>query len=206
MKIHYLTHVVDRYHRGWLEAVLGSGNKVSIPYSTRVVILRKAGNYQDIKVLEGEMKNQKLTVPYLRKLGQEVYSFFSDDNVIFSKLNIIVNSKASTLLLNNKSYSVLLGDGFEKGIYYVKFPVRRNKDSALYSDEVKGGSRFFDTWFPLIRKGEFNLSRFFHFGSFSKGCITVKYNPEKKGYWSELFFKLMHSRIDDNYLARIEVD
>lgn len=206
MKIYYLTHVVDRYHKGWLEAFLGSGDKVSIPYSTQAVILRKAKNYQNIKVLEGGMKNHKLMVPYLRKLGREVYSFFSDDKITFSKLHIIVNSETGTLLSDKKSYPVILSDGFGKGIYYVKFPIRRNKENALYSDETKGGSRFFDTWFPLIKKGEFNLSRFLHFGSFSKGCITVKYSLERKSYWSELFFKIMHSRIDDNYLARIEVN
>lgn len=206
MKTSYLTRVVDRLHSGWLKVELGSGDEISIPYSTKVNVLKTTNKFEFVEILEGKMAKHELAVPFLRKLRCDTYSYFTDERVMFSKLNMRVDRKASVLLLDNKRYRIKLSDDCKNGTYYVGFPIKKKIINKDYSDELHGGSRFFDTWFPLIRKDEFNISRFLHYGSYSEGCITVSHHGSGGKSWSEIFFKIMHSRINNAYLALLEVN
>lgn len=206
MKVHYLTEVVDRYRSGWLKINQNNGDKVLLPYSTKVLILKPIKDGELIKVLEGESKNLIVAVPYLIQSSQGHFSFFSKKGIKFSKTKIYVNKKTGRLILDKKHYPVSLDKSCTKGKYFVRFPVERRTPAKDYQNEEEGGSRFANSWFPLIKKNEFNFSRFLHYGSYSKGCVTVKHNPDKESCWPEIFFGLMRSRINSTYLATLVVN
>lgn len=204
MKTSYLTNVIDRYHRGWLTFAAG-GNQVSIPYLTRVKRIKSTDNFELVEILEGKFANQKVEIPFLQKTGNDAYSYFTDAEIGFKRLDITINRKKGILTLGKNHYVVELSKECENGIYLIGFPIKKRILNKSYSDEERGGSRFYDSWFPLVRKDEFNMSRFLHYGTYSEGCMTVSHHGNKGKDWSDIFAKLMHSRIDNHYLAQVEV-
>lgn len=204
MSTSYLTNVMDRYHGGWLKFEEG-GDQILIPYLTRVKKIKTTEDFEVIEVLEGKMAKQELSVPFLHKLGNDTYSYFTDEKIKFTKLHMSVNKKSEILTLNDKHYHIKLSDECKKGTYYIGFPIKKNIKNMEYPDETRGGSRFFDSWFPLIKKDEFNLSRFLHYGSYSEGCMTVSHRESGGKSWSDIFVEIMHSRVGGDYLAQIEV-
>lgn len=203
--MHYLTRVVDRNYNGWLE-IEKETKKILLPYSTKVSIIKSDTNGEWVKIMEGDKKYELFKVPFLAQSPNSHYSFFTDEKINFSMQTIHINIKDKTLNLDGKLYDIEINKNFNIGRYYLKFPIRKQDTKFAYLDETKGGSRFSDSWFPLISKNELDFSKYLHYGTYSRGCITVKHIIGKKTVWSEIFFKIMHSRINDNYLARVIVN
>jgi len=204
MKTNYLTNVIDRYHRGWLTFVV-NGDQISIPYLTRVKMVESTDNFELVEILEGKFANQKVEVPFLQKTGNDAYSYFTDTKIDFKRLDITINRRKGILTLGKNQYVVELSEKCKNGTYLIGFPIKKRIINKNYSDEDRGGTRFYDSWFPLIKKDEFNMSRFLHYGTFSEGCLTVSHLGNKGKDWSDIFSILMHSRINDDYLAQIKV-
>jgi len=203
----YLTNVIDRYHRGWLKP-FSDNNLFFLPYLTRAERIEFNINYEKIKIIEGNFKDYIIKVPYLIKNKRYFYSYFTDEKIEFKKNIIFLNKKNKTMILGKKIYKVEINYDFKKGDYLIDFPIRKNFLNKKYLDENKNGSRFADSWFPLIRKDEFNTFRFLHYGIFSKGCVSFRFDANKGKDWSYIFIKLMNSRIlinDNYYLAKMVV-
>src|SRR5581483_2221683 len=75
--------------------------------------------------------------------------------------------------------------------YLILNPDRRHSENVVesYVSEVNGGSRFAETWFPLV-KGEFEF-KYLHYGSFSKGCVTVLSGSG----WKDVYLYVISSRM-----------
>ncbi len=82
-----------------------------------------------------------------------------------------------------------------------------------------GYSQFSKTWFHIETPK--TLDRFIHVGGTSHGCATIGINSWEKGYkiknfdysnikqtyenWTDLYYYLIFSRLDDKYVGEIEV-
>jgi hypothetical protein len=202
--MHYLTEVMDRNHRGWLKIKDGP-DTILLPYSTRVSIVNKNINSETIKIEESDRKGQVIKVPFLLKSTHGHYSFFSKKGIRFSRRIIHVKRKDNVFIMDGKRYAIEISDNCKDGTYFLKFPIRKFNTKGIYLDETKGGSRFADTWFPLVSRDTLDQSRFLHYGTYSEGCITVKHIINMGSVWSDIFSQVMLSRIDDIYLAEIDV-
>lgn len=92
--------------------------------------------------------------------------------------------------------------------YRIMIPFyKHTKIPKIYLDESKNGSRFAETWFQLNSVKCEVTDSFIHFGTYSKGCITI---PKSKGKyaetnWNKIYSVLMNSRIDSSTLAWLKI-
>lgn len=204
-QIKFIGNVLDLMHRGWIKVILQDNGKVYLPITTKIKLLDKTENSEIIEVLEGYYKNQIAEVPYLAKNNKFNYSLLV--NKFKPRKTVIIKISSNKLKIGRLTCEVILDKNIlMKGKYFIKFPIKTKKElPSWYFNEQKGGSRFADTWLPLMQLNDLYPEKYLHFGSFSTGCITVKYNPRNKSLWTKIYLKIINSRIDDKNLCYLEI-
>lgn len=199
-------HVKDVFHNGWVDAELFDGTKLLVPYMTKVEVVESCDKFQTIIILESDSRGKIANIPYYLRSNNASYSFIADKPILFENEKILLSRKSLTVYYAGKSYPVVISDDLEDGMYFVRFPLKNDalRRKKQYFDEERGGSRFADTWFPLIRKGFSFEKRFLHYGTMSAGCATIKYQ-ENADNWTRLYADLMQSRVSECCLAVLEV-
>lgn len=205
-KYFFITEVLDSEHKGWVEVKIDDLIFRKLPYSTKVELLEETSKYQRIKILDGYFKDHYALLPYQIKKNNTTYSYLSS-KLIYNP-NLILKLKANTLLIGGVEMKVIFDlNNIKKGIYNIKFPILTTKKMNNYFLEMKGGSRFAESWFPITIADELYIERYIHFGTYSYGCVTVKYDPTIiPGPWQLLFITLMTSRKSNNVLANLIIE
>lgn len=203
----YIDDVLDRQCVGWLEG--STKDKILIPlcYKTEVTLLDEDKKSQVIKVNEGTHKNTILKIPYKYKDSSTTVSFLSKSRNI-KKISLYLNSKTKILDVKNVGlFPVEISSDIRLGAYNLQIPSRPIKKvlNADYFDERIGGSRFAQTWFRLIPTKSILEDAFLHYGSFSKGCITVL-NNKKLSVWNRIYLTLIQSRLNDTHVSTLYVN
>lgn len=205
--IFYVEDVLDRKHSGWLEGLTSDEIATTLCYKTKVSLLSESKNNQIIKVEEGGHKDAVLTIPFKYQDKDAAVSYLSR-NRENRKFSLVLNKNKKTLEIKTIGlFPVEVSPDIAEGIYTLQIPIRPIKKTFNpdYYDESIGGSRFVQTWFRLIpKKGVLN-DIFLHYGSYSKGCITV-INSKEFPVWNKIYLTLMQSRLDDKYLASLLVN
>lgn len=202
----FITEVLDMEHKGWVEVEIDNSIFRKLPYSTKVELLEEASKYQRIKILDGYYKNHHALLPYQVKKKNSTCSYLSSKLIYNS--NLILKLKANTLLIGDIKMKVISDlSNIKKGVYNIKFPILTTKKMDNYFLEKSGGSRFASTWFPITQADELYIEKYIHFGTYSHGCVTVKYDPTIiPGPWQLLFITLMTSRKSNNVLASLIIE
>jgi len=202
----YIDDVLDRQHCGWLEGLTEDEIPVPLCYKTRVILLDEGKRGQTIKVKEGTHKGTILTIPYKYQDRDAVISFLSKSRSI-KKTSLNLNTKTKILYIKNiGSFPVKISSSIKLGTYSLQIPIRPIKKifNPDYFDEKNGGSRFVQTWFRLIPTEGILEDIFLHYGSFSKGCITVLSN-KKLSVWNKIYLALTQSRVNDAYVSSLRI-
>lgn len=206
-QVFFIGKNLDPLHRGWVRVTVENEGEVELSFSTQVELLESKQNYQKILILEGYYKNCIAQLPYLVRKGDSSYSCLTQPLRLNNKLKLRV--KGNYLTTNRKSSKIIVDcASLRKGVYRIGFPIKITKKiNPVYLSEEKGGSRFAETWFPLITDNEIFVEKFIHFGSVSEGCVTIKYTPQLHtvNSWNQIYMKLITSRKADNTLAVLEV-
>lgn len=208
--IKYLAEVLDPRNGGWLKVSVQSEGEVLIPYSTRVKVLKKDRNFEIVQILEGYYKGRMAYFPYSSKDGKSVSSRLGEDILLNRKLDLEISNK--TLFLEDAGLNIgveIDEKRLENGKYLLQFPIKTLKKlNPEYLNEKSGGSRFAETWFPIAIQNTPFIDCYLHFGSYSEGCITIKY--EKKNgpseIWNLLYRDIITSRKTGNTLGILRLN
>jgi hypothetical protein len=200
-KIKFIKNVIDPIHCGWVDCLSNENEKIVLPYTTKVEHISSSNEFETIRIMEGNYKNKIVDIPFLSKNDDSNYSYLVNKINITHSIPLILDS--SQLILGNRIIDVIVEkNAFDKKQYFVKFPVKSNRIlPKIYFDERHGGSRFSRSWFPILADGEFYPEKYLHFGTYSKGCITVKYLSNQNNLWNDLYFNIVNSRLDDQNLG-----
>lgn len=202
----YIDDVLDRQHVGWLEGLTKDEILIPLCYKTEVILLDEDKKNQVIKVREGAHKDTILTIPYKYQDNNVVVSFLSKSRSI-KKTSLNLNTKTKMLDVKNVGlFPVEISSDIKLGAYNLQMPIRPIKKilNSDYFDERIGGSRFVQTWFRLILTEGILEDTFLHYGSFSKGCITVLNNKELS-VWNKIYLALTQSRLNDMYVSTLYI-
>lgn len=202
----YVDDVLDRQHVGWLEGLTEDEILVPLCYKTEVILIGENKKGQIIKVNEGGHKGATLTIPYKYRDSDALVSFLSKSS---SRNKTSLNLNTKTKILNFKKvwfFPVEISPNVKHGEYKLQIPIRPIKKifNPDYFDEKIGGSRFVETWFRLIPTEGILEDTFLHYGSFSKGCITVLNNKELS-VWNKIYLTLTQSRLNDMYVSTLYI-
>lgn len=187
--------VLDAGRKGWLKLNSYEGYDIYLPYTTQVRILESNEHFQKIKVLEGEWEGSTVSIPY--KHMDTRYTIQYIDKFLFKKgLRLMLDLDKKVLLVEGiGAINVAVDKRFlKKGCYEIRLPhvpVTRIPRKYLY--ESQGGSRFAESWFQIVPKSDLAKDIYIHFGTYSKGCITVLKNQDKS-VWTELYLHLLAHR------------
>lgn len=205
-KIYFISRILDRFHRGWLTSFALSGQRIELPYSTKVILLKNLKDGQLVKIVENNVRGEIVKIPFVSSDFGQRQSYLSKNKIAYSKLILKLRKRDSLFFVGNKKYRCVVDENITNGNYFIKFPLSKLSINPRLVDETIGGSRFANTWFPIEKSDDRNMSRFLHYGSFSKGCITVKLNETpNNSTWSEIYLKIMLARTNNNTLARLEI-
>jgi hypothetical protein len=205
-KTYFLTEVLDSINKGWLDIVAENEGPVSIPYSTRVKLLNSGEKNQKVVILEGYFKGKIGHIPYKSKNRTSFYSFLTPTLRLSYGRKLRLSK--DVLCISSKKFQVVMSLGSLKpGIYNIKFPVKTSKKlNGDYLDDNRGGSRFAESWFPVVDKNGCPSEKYIHFGSISEGCITVKYKlHDALCPWYFIYLTLIKSRNGKDNLAKLKV-
>lgn len=205
---YYIDNVIDYLNRGWLESELLNGVKIAIPYLMRVELLESNREGQIIRLLESNNKGQIVKIPYYSKTSSSWYSYLSNEEIKYSEAILKINLANKRIYIGNKSAKLVLPADMARGVYYLGFPVKRNKygKNNAYINENKGGSRFSSTWFPFLVKNEVNVATYLHYGKYSDGCVTIMHDENMPSSWTSIYMTIIKSRIDENHLSVVEIE
>jgi hypothetical protein len=187
-----VSNILDKSLRGWLPVMDDSDNRFELFYSTRVKPLNSSGG---LLILEGYRKSRAVSIDEQQIKAKLFSVYINKTKVKDEKCVVAVDLKTSKLLFRvNGSLKVIniRVNNLAPGNYTIQFPYSRHSDNVnpSYLSERHGGSRFAETWFPLVKdKFEF---KYLHFGQYSKGCVTV-IDPG----WSDLYQYIITSREED---------
>lgn len=198
----YLKNVLDSKQKGWLRVQLCGGDFVEIQYLTKVKLEAKHEQYEEVTIMDGYYKSKKAKIPYFSMDKSTNYSFL-EKNVLSKKQPEITLATSQNKLFINKIQTEVVVDSsaLTKGKYLINFPVKSKKIlNSSYLDENTGGSRFAETWFPIIKSHDTFAEKYLHFGLYSEGCITVKYKKQASPseIWKNICMSLLASRNKNN--------
>lgn len=197
-KLLYLTEVLDSQNKGWLVVQNIYGKDFSLPYLSQV----KENKSGDFYITTGPNINNILEGKKFRNLYSKYFSSYAD--VVSNNFDkVILSISHRTITVGGLVVKIeFLENSFTKGEYFILHPIKTLKNiNKKYFDEKIGGSRFAETWFPVISDKEKYPASYLHFGTISSGCIVVPYrfSDSSDPVWSEIFKKLM-SKINDSIL------
>lgn len=187
-------NVLDKSLRGWLPVTSNNGKKYEIFYSTAVQceIPKKL---KEFKIIEGFHKLDNVSIDFQKINPRLFVNYVSKGKIGEQSLCLIfVDLEANKLIYNSLGMLHELNiqaNNLKPGKYLILFPDRRHTDkiSIDYLNESNLGSRFAETWFPLV-KGRFEF-QYLHYGSYSNGCVTVISDGKE---WTNLYSYIIKSR------------
>lgn len=205
--MHILGKLNDSISKGWLECEI-DGGRVFLAQFTKVKLISKHKSYELIELLEGRYKSKIAQIPY----------YISDKNLKLSYLvpSDLRNLPAKLVYFSDKHILEIKGLGKfsahmenifqEREVFKIKLPdyPHTEKYSSEYFSENLGGSRFVETWFKLIPEESFISDSYLHYGTLSKGCLTVVY-ISGNDIWNKIYFHLMKHRLDNLYIGTLVV-
>lgn len=189
-----IVNVLDKSLRGWLPVTDINNNKLEIFYTTKIKPIGK----NQFEILEGYYKSRIINVDYSRIYPRLFTSYTDKLSLKQEQCFIFVEQKNNRLIYkNNEIFNEIpvVANNIQHGIYSILFPYRRHTDkvSLDYLNEHKSGSRFAETWFPIM-KSKFEF-QYIHFGKYSNGCVTFIGSGEE---WSKLYKYIISSRKNTN--------
>lgn len=207
--IAYLSNeVCNAKDKGWLSIT----KSMLLPFTTKVAILETHSNSQTVEILEGVYNGTITKVKHANSKANTHY--FTTDSVPRSKAKILLRTKTKELVVNGKIkiHSLEFPEHIQKGLYKVLLPSNEKHNlPSTYFNEMRGGSRFASTWFqfvPTTRPSIYESQQFIHLGSYSTGCITVKYTASKHsgGDWQHIYYELLQCRDGDGVLGELIIE
>lgn len=199
-----VSNVLDTRLKGWLPVIDRDKNKFQILYSTKIEFIKKTNIFL---IKEGQFKDAMAEIDFKNISPRLFKNYFTDTFKIKDNCELFLSLKDQILFykLNEKSFVEIYVHALElePGIYKILLPKTKFKGqkTTRYIEEDMGGSRFAETWFPII-KDKFE-ERYLHFGTYSLGCITIVAGQTSK--WNELFIFLLQSRMKGDYLGKIYI-
>ncbi|MCL4199712.1 hypothetical protein KJZ67_00025 [Patescibacteria group bacterium] len=187
-------NVLDKALRGWLPVVDDEGENFEICYGTAV---NHTENINKYTITEGFHKNKTVRIDYNKIIPQFFNEYVGNIDINANKCFVVVDLSSNKLIYSD-AYGLhelnVQANNLSVGDYSIICPDRRhdNKISKEYLSEYGIGTRFAETWFPIIKeKFEF---RYLHFGSYSNGCVTVIGNGQQ---WTALYKYVITSRLGE---------
>lgn len=196
-KITYrVNNVLDKSLRGWLPVIDSHRRRFEIFFTT---LVRPNDQFCEFEILEGFHKSKGVAIDY-QSINPRIFINYFDKQVRIKNepCFLFIELENSKLLYKSRGKIDELHvqvKNLDPGKYLVLFPDRRHTDkiSQEYIKESAGGSRFAETWFPLLKeKFEF---QYLHFGSYSNGCATVLSHQGQQ--WNHLYNYIVKSRYLD---------
>lgn len=204
MKTYYIKQVLDFFHKGWITAYIEDGGFIQLPFSIEVKLIKKLKDYEKVLVKEGSHKGDTVLLSYLLKSNNSNYSCLDQDLKI--KKNVVIRVKSNRLFFDKQVVNIIYDTNhLLPGEYKIGFPVLIKKENNKYLLETHGGSRFAQTWFPVYQAETTFIEKYIHFGSISKGCITVRYAYKQipSSEWNSLYMYLIMSRTNGGLASLI---
>lgn len=197
--IKYIGNCLDSINRGWVKIKVNNNNYY-LSYGTKVKLIESSTSHELIEILEGNYRHKIAVLEYKLVNNGDKCSFLVGETFRLPSIKIIF--KESYMQMNDTEYLTIFDKSkLKSGSYLVKFPIRTKKKLPLsYFDESKGGSRFCESWFPIMAEGELFAQRYIHFGSKSEGCITVVRN-NRIHTWNDIYKVMINSRLDDHNIG-----
>lgn len=205
---YYLTEVQDLQHKGWL--VVREGDLIlHIPFGARFNRLEQRSRTERVELLDGPHSGRVINLPYLRADKSGFYSYLKRELPFrYQARKAVFYRKAKRLVIDEYKVSVIYEGTLIAGSYEILSPVYKPLgDGHIYLNERRGGSRFAETWFPVVAKGKVYTQNFIHFGRMSEGCLTVQYNTthEAANNWVDVYQRLITSRVSSSVHAELEI-
>jgi len=198
-----ISNVLDKNLKGWLPVKDFESNRFELPYTTEVIV---GNRLNSLEVTEGPYRSKSVYIDS-ENISPRFFSEYLDQPVVHSDCLITVILDRQILTYRDRQRGLvelaIKAEDIKTGYYSILVPDRRHKEKTLprYLMEAVGGSRFAETWFPIMKKNfEF---RYLHFGSFSRGCITVLLNQTND--WNSLYFYLISSRNNNQELGKLKI-
>lgn len=186
-------NVTDKVLCGWLPVEDNKGNTFEIFYSTEVKPIKNSLKFE---IIEGFHKGKIVHINF-KAIRLKLFTSYFGKIPTREKCFIGLELKSKTLSFSDEKgrHEVIVqANNLEPGTYLIAFPDRRHSDkiSKEYLSEPDGGSRFAETWFPIVKdKFEF---KYLHYGRFSNGCATVISSGNE---WAVLYNHIVTSRFTD---------
>lgn len=197
-----VSNILDKNLKGWLPIIDEENNNLEIPFFT---LLQSIGNEDKYLVKEGIAKDKIIRINY-SKIYPRLFEKYETEKINTNEKCLIIVSLKEKLLFyklkgNIEQYYVDAND-IKTGIYGIYLPSKRFEGNITnnYINEEGGGTRFAQTWFPI--KDKIFEERYIHYGSYSKGCITVLTGTST---WNKLYIHLMESRIKKELIGILKV-
>jgi hypothetical protein len=191
-----VANLLDRGNRGWIK-VSDDDKSFYIPYGTQIELLRN-GSY---RINEGIYQGKIVYIDFESIKPKLFTSYLSSglENKPAVKMSLIQSQQKIYLPTTYKFYSIVCNN-LPNGTYKIMMPDHKHTDrmSTDYYNEHRGGSRFCETWFPLVLEKGFT-GQYLHFGTFSEGCVTVTED------WNEIYINLILSRLDSSSVGELTV-
>lgn len=188
-----INRVLNRSESGWYGCSLEDGTPILLCYST--IVTKENGIY---RVMEGKYKGRIIK---------------PKDSSIFEKTNLDTNVRCCIYdqmnnflyLPNSEVYKTVPQIFIPRGDYFIGLPIYPNLrlTKREYKDELRGGSRFATTWFPLFDNNKKITHYYLHLGKISHGCITVEFSFHGKD-WSKIFLYLLSNRLPEGFLMKLK--
>lgn len=188
-----IVNITDKALKGWLPVIDEDKNEFELFYGTAISPIKNTDRYL---VKEGFHKNKSVRINY-SAIRPRLFTRYIGKKQFTEKAIVIIELERSKIAYwDARAYHefYIQAKNLEPGDYYIIFPDRKHSDriSKEYLDEASGGTRFAETWFPLVReKFEF---QYLHYGRFSNGCATVIGNGKE---WTGLYEYVITSRLAD---------
>ncbi len=193
---HRIANLLDRGNRGWIK-VSEENKSFYVPCGTQIKLL-SSGSY---RINEGIYQGKNVYID-LESIKPKLFTSYLSSGLESKpavKMSLIQSQQKIYLSSTYKFYSAVCIN-LPNGTYKIMLPDHKHTDrmSIDYYNEHRGGSRFCETWFPLVSGNGFT-GQYLHFRTFSEGCVTVTEN------WNEIYLNLILSRLDSSSVGELTI-
>ena len=197
-----VSNILNKNLMGWLPVIDENNKSLEIPYFT---LLQQIDNSSRYLIKEGFGKDKFIKIDYDKIHPRLFGKYETEETNINEKCLILVSLKEKLLFyeLNGviEQNYVDVND-IKTGVYGIYLPNKRFGGNITnnYISEENGGTRFAQTWFPI--KDKVFEERYIHYGSYSRGCVTVSSDTSA---WNKLYIHLMKSRMKKDLIGILKV-